>query len=76
MLVLTRHVGEEILIGTDIRIVLVATDRGTARLGIAAPRSVAVARVSSHPPRRPGKEFTTTDKTPPSGRRPSRVLGS
>jgi len=45
MLVLTRKVGEEIVIGDDIRVKVVAVQGDRVRLGIEAPRSVAVDRL-------------------------------
>jgi carbon storage regulator len=44
MLVLTRRVGEEILINGEIRVVVLAVLGGRVRLGIAAPPSVRVRR--------------------------------
>ena len=46
MLLLTRKVSEEIMIGDDIRIIIVEIDeaRGKVRLGIVAPKSVSVDR--------------------------------
>jgi carbon storage regulator len=44
MLVLTRQPDEEILIGDDIRITVVAISGSQVRLGIEAPRSVPVLR--------------------------------
>lgn len=44
MLVLTRQVGETILIGEDIVIEVVAVGPGRVRLGIAAPRNVSIVR--------------------------------
>lgn len=44
MLALTRKVGEAITIGPDIRVVVLQVKGGTVRLGIEAPRSVAVHR--------------------------------
>ena len=44
MLVLTRRVGEEIVIGSDIRVTVLAVNGLRARLGIMAPLSVPVAR--------------------------------
>jgi carbon storage regulator len=44
MLILTRRVGEEIIIGSDIRVTVVAVQGGKVRLGIAAPDSVRVDR--------------------------------
>ena len=44
MLVLSRKNGEEILIGDDIRIVLVAIRGDKARIGIEAPRTTPVHR--------------------------------
>jgi carbon storage regulator CsrA len=45
MLVLTRRIGEEILIGGNIRLKVLAFKRNQVRLGIAAPSSVHVARL-------------------------------
>ncbi len=44
MLVLTRRVGEEIVIGEDIRIQVVEIQRGRVRLGISAPGDVHILR--------------------------------
>jgi carbon storage regulator len=44
MLVLTRSIGQEILIGDDIVIRLVAINGTQVRIGIEAPRHVAVDR--------------------------------
>lgn len=48
MLVLSRRVGERILIGDDIVITVVDVRHDTVRLGIAAPRSVRVNRAEVH----------------------------
>ena len=45
MLVLTRHVGQEIVIGSDIRIVLLEVRGEQARIGIDAPPAVRVDRL-------------------------------
>ena len=44
MLVLSRKLNQAIMIGDDVRIVVVAVDRDTVKLGIEAPRSVPVHR--------------------------------
>ncbi len=44
MLVLSRRIGEEILIGDDIVVTVVDVRNDSVRLGIKAPRSVAVNR--------------------------------
>ncbi len=44
MLVLTRKVGEELLIGNDVRIVVNGLRSGGVSLAIEAPRSIAVVR--------------------------------
>lgn len=44
MLVLTRRVGEEIVIGENIVVMIMSLEAGRARLGIAAPRDVGVRR--------------------------------
>jgi carbon storage regulator len=44
MLVLSRKVNQSIMIGDDIRIVIVAVDRDQVKVGIEAPRAVSVHR--------------------------------
>ena len=44
MLVLTRRIGEEILIGENIRVQVVEVQRGRVRLGISAPGDVHILR--------------------------------
>jgi carbon storage regulator CsrA len=44
MLVLTRRIGEAIVLDGSIRIVVTAAKRGVARLGITAPLQIRVAR--------------------------------
>jgi len=48
MLVLTRRVGEEIVINENIRIKILVTKRDRIRVGITAPRSVRVDREEVH----------------------------
>lgn len=44
MLVLSRKLGQKIIIGRDIIVTVVAIDRGKVRLGIEAPEGVSVHR--------------------------------
>lgn len=44
MLVLSRHAGESIIIGDDIVITVVSLGDGKVRLGISAPKHIAVDR--------------------------------
>jgi carbon storage regulator CsrA len=44
MLVLTRRIDEEIIIGDDIRVTVLAIQGNTVRLGFTAPRSVRIMR--------------------------------
>jgi len=48
MLVLTRKVGEEIVIGDEVRVKVVAVHGDRVRLGIDAPRTVPVDRLEIH----------------------------
>jgi carbon storage regulator len=52
MLVLTRKIGEEIIIGGDIHVVVVAVQRNKVRIGISAPKDVIVDRQEVHEQRR------------------------
>ncbi len=48
MLVLTRHIGEKIIINDDIQITVVAIQGGKVRIGIQAPDRVRVDREEVH----------------------------
>lgn len=48
MLVLSRHVGEEIVIGDGIVVTVVSVANGKVRLGVQAPRDVRVDRREVH----------------------------
>ena len=48
MLVLTRKIGEEIVIADNIRISIVDVGAGRVKIGIVAPRSVTVDRAEVH----------------------------
>lgn len=48
MLVLTRSIGQEIVIGDNIRVTVVAVHGDKVRLGIAAPKSIPVDRQEVH----------------------------
>ena len=52
MLVLTRKLNQEIVIGDDIRITIVAVGGDQVKLGITAPRSVLVHRMEVYQERR------------------------
>ena len=54
MLVLTRGVGEQIVIAGDIRVTVVAVQGDKVRLGITAPESVRVDREEVHARRAEG----------------------
>ena len=55
MLVLTRKVNQAIAIGDEVRVVVVAIEGDQVRLGIEAPRSVAVARAEIRPDEAPAE---------------------
>jgi carbon storage regulator len=48
MLVLSRRLGEEIVIGSNIRLTVVAVKGDRVRIGIAAPPSANVRRQEAH----------------------------
>ena len=63
MLVLPRRIGEEIVIGGTIRIVVLSTRGDQVRIGVTAPRSVVVDREEVHARR---AEFADADEKSPS----------
>ena len=52
MLVLCRKIGEEIVIGDNIRITVMAVEGGKVRIGISAPKEVVVDRQEIHEKRK------------------------
>jgi carbon storage regulator len=48
MLVLSRHIGEEIVIDGEIRVMVVGVQGKTVRLGVAAPPAIPVYRKEIH----------------------------
>lgn len=48
MLVLTRRLGEEIVIGDNVRVTVVAVKGDQVRLGVTAPKSVDIDRKEIH----------------------------
>jgi carbon storage regulator len=64
MLVLTRKPNQAIVIGDDVRIVVVSVDRDQVRLGIEAPREVSVHRAEVYEEIQRGE---TRDKKKASG---------
>ena len=49
MLVLTRKLYEKLQIGPDIIVQIVKLDNGAVKLGIIAPKSIAVTRLKAEP---------------------------
>jgi carbon storage regulator len=48
MLVLSRKIGQEIVIGNDIRITVVAVQGEKVRIGVNAPKEIVVDRQETH----------------------------
>jgi carbon storage regulator len=74
VLVLSRKVGESILIGGDIVVQVLAMRRGQARLGISAPDAVSIRRSELPAKRRaePAPLGPAGDPEPPGPGRPGR----
>jgi carbon storage regulator len=62
MLVLNRRIGEEILIGDNIRVGVVAIQGKKVRIGITAPRSIPVTRTELLPESSVGRGAGAADK--------------
>ena len=64
MLVLTRRVGEEIIIGDSIRVSVIGVKGSNVRIGVTAPASVKVDRKEVHEQR---LQFELADLEPQNG---------
>jgi carbon storage regulator len=70
MLVLSRKVNQSIVIGDDVRVVIVSVDRDQVKLGIEAPREVTVHRsevyeeIKQAAQRRPASNIRGSVKVP------------
>ena len=67
MLVLTRKIGEQIVIGDDIKIKIVEIKGKQVRIGIDAPRDVAVNREEIYRQKNPDKELAEEMDIPRTG---------
>lgn len=63
MLVLTRRIGESIVIANDIRITVVALGNGRVKIGVEAPQEFSVDRAEVH--ERKTCELRAADKPAP-----------
>ena len=63
MLVLTRHIGEQIVIDDDIIVTVTAIEGNKIRLGIQAPKSVRVDRAEIHQ-RRLAEDWQVAESEP------------
>lgn len=64
MLILTRHIGETIKIGDDVTVTVLGVKGGDIRIGINAPRDVAVHREEVYNRIR-SQSGSTQDESPP-----------
>jgi len=70
MLVLSRKLNQAIMIGDDVRVIVVSVDRDQVKLGIEAPREITVHRSevyeeikrTGEPRQRPGSTIKGTDQ--------------
>jgi carbon storage regulator len=69
MLVLSRKLNQAIMIGDDVRVIVVAVDRDQVKIGIEAPREISVHRSEVY------EEIRRTKKTDSGGGTPT-IRGS
>jgi carbon storage regulator len=67
VLILSRRIGETIMIGDDVTVTVLGIKGGQARLGIAAPKQVAVHREEVYRRVNWDKKKTTSDARPEPG---------
>jgi carbon storage regulator len=65
MLVLSRKVNQAIVIGDDVRIVVVSIDNDQVKLGVEAPRSISVHRDEVYLAIKAGGRSTALDQRAP-----------
>jgi carbon storage regulator len=70
VLVLSRKLNQAIIIGDDIRIVVVAVERDTVKLGIEAPRAIPVHRSEVYEEIQRGNRDAAGTAEPRSGAKP------
>jgi carbon storage regulator len=68
VLVLSRKVNQAIMIGDDVRIVIVAVDRDQVKLGVEAPREISVHRSEIY------DEIKRTGRSTAQERRPAQPI--
>ena len=73
MLVLTRKIGQEIIIGDKIRITITQVKGDRVRIGIDAPSDISVDRQEIHERRREFAELVGIDLSENQRRRPNAV---
>lgn len=66
MLVLSRKLNQSIMVGDDVRIVVVSVDRDTVKLGIEAPREIPVHRSEVYEEIQRVNEAAATEAAPAS----------
>ena len=67
MLVLSRKVGERILIGNEVTLVVLSVEGQRIRLGIEAPKTVAIRREELPPHQSPAPSAATKSSGRPTG---------
>ncbi len=73
MLVLSRKVNQSIMIGDEVRVVIVSVDRDQVKLGIEAPREITVHRsevydeIKQSSARRPSSTIRGSETPAPAG---------
>jgi carbon storage regulator len=70
VLVLSRKLNQAIVIGDDVRVVVVAVERDTVKLGIEAPRSIPVHRSEVYEEIQRANRGAAAGAEPPAGAKP------
>ena len=75
MLILTRRVGESLIIGDDVTVTVLGVKGNQVRIGVDAPKHVSVHREEIYERIQKEKQGESTEQEPPAGHTAGKAVG-